>query len=479
MLYTIGMWKNYYARPFYLQDYENRQVQRTFTQSNGVVKEVIFTPAHGKMESWYKTEEFGEWLIQIAQDVLKDDWDLNEHLQKFAETKTRLLAASHSAAEVGRSGGSAKELLASYDAMMNAYDGFILYLWLPWGITEYLDKWFLEQLRAAYPKEADSMYEVVAHSPKAIQMQQMIERVWQWRLGLNGGRRDPKEMENIVAEFGYLAGYSATHSYWTADEIEHQAGEEGREQKQLEEAQQARQKAAQDMRALLARLHAENPLLEKVARVINEYVWLRTERIDLYKQSIIDSSSWFRRVEELFGLPFGASVHMTTAELRGALQDGPVVPLEELERRMSCGYVAHITAHGTTVISDPEEQKQFIAKYLGVQDWSTQTEVRGQVACKGIVRGRARVMFNTNENDAMQTGEVLIANMTHPDYMPAIRKAAAIVTDEGGIVCHAAVISRELKIPCVIGAQNATRIFATGDMVEVDADQGIVKKILV
>ena len=67
-----------------------------------------------------------------------------------------------------------------------------------------------------------------------------------------------------------------------------------------------------------------------------------------------------------------------------------------------------------------------------------------------------------------------MASMTAPDYVPAMRMAAAVVTDEGGITCHAAVIARELNKPCIIGTKSATQIIKTGDVVEVDADNGIV-----
>jgi pyruvate,water dikinase len=65
--------------------------------------------------------------------------------------------------------------------------------------------------------------------------------------------------------------------------------------------------------------------------------------------------------------------------------------------------------------------------------------------------------------------------MTRPEYVPLMKKAAGIITDEGGITCHAAIVSRELKIPCVIGTKIATKVLKDGDMVEVDADKGIVK----
>ena len=65
--------------------------------------------------------------------------------------------------------------------------------------------------------------------------------------------------------------------------------------------------------------------------------------------------------------------------------------------------------------------------------------------------------------------------MTTPDYVLVMKKVAAIVTDEGGVTCHAAIVSREFNIPCIVGTSNATKVFNDGDLVEVDANTGIAK----
>lgn len=102
----------------------------------------------------------------------------------------------------------------------------------------------------------------------------------------------------------------------------------------------------------------------------------------------------------------------------------------------------------------------------------------GKSANKGIVTAIARVCDGAE--DAMKKvkrGDVLITGMTLPEYLPAMKKASAIITNEGGITCHAAIISRELGIPCIIGTKIATRVLKDGDLVEVDANRGIVKII--
>ena len=87
------------------------------------------------------------------------------------------------------------------------------------------------------------------------------------------------------------------------------------------------------------------------------------------------------------------------------------------------------------------------------------------------------VLRSSTQINKVKLGDILVAKMTRPDYVPAMRRAAAIVTNEGGMTCHAAIVSRELGIPCIVGTKIATKVLKDGDLVEVDAEKGIVKKI--
>lgn len=104
-------------------------------------------------------------------------------------------------------------------------------------------------------------------------------------------------------------------------------------------------------------------------------------------------------------------------------------------------------------------------------------KIRGFCAVKGKARGMVRIIFERSQLDKVLAGDILIASMTTPDFLPAMKMAGAIVTDEGGITCHAAIVSRELKIPCVIGTKIATQVLKDGDSVEVDANRGAVRII--
>lgn len=100
--------------------------------------------------------------------------------------------------------------------------------------------------------------------------------------------------------------------------------------------------------------------------------------------------------------------------------------------------------------------------------------VRGLPAAPGIASGKVRVLRDPEEGDQLVQGEILVAPMTNPDWLPAIRKAAALVTDSGGMTCHAAIIARELGVPCIVGAQTATTDLRDGMPVTVDGARGQV-----
>lgn len=104
--------------------------------------------------------------------------------------------------------------------------------------------------------------------------------------------------------------------------------------------------------------------------------------------------------------------------------------------------------------------------------------VKGLPASPGLVAGKAHVITDPADIDQFKDGEILVTLMTSPDWVPAMKKALAIVTDAGGMTCHASIVSRELGIPCVVGTKSrsvdATSVLKTGQEITVDAQNGIV-----
>jgi len=102
-------------------------------------------------------------------------------------------------------------------------------------------------------------------------------------------------------------------------------------------------------------------------------------------------------------------------------------------------------------------------------------ELHGITAAAGFAKGKVKIVLNKDALQRIDSGDILVTVMTTPECVPAMKKASAIITDEGGITCHAAIVSRELGKPCIIGTKIATKVLHDGDEVEVDADKGVVR----
>jgi pyruvate, water dikinase len=100
--------------------------------------------------------------------------------------------------------------------------------------------------------------------------------------------------------------------------------------------------------------------------------------------------------------------------------------------------------------------------------------IRGETASRGAYIGKVRLIKDASELNKIEQGDILVTKMTTPDMVPAMQKAGAIVTDEGGMTCHAAIVSREMGTPCIVGTEHATEILKDGQEITVNATHGIV-----
>lgn len=125
-------------------------------------------------------------------------------------------------------------------------------------------------------------------------------------------------------------------------------------------------------------------------------------------------------------------------------------------------------------VENQKKAYQNIGKHVKMSD----TFVEGTICYPGRVVGRVKIVKTLSDCDKVKKGDILVANMTTPNFISAMERAAGFITDQGGITCHAAILSREMKIPCIVGTSIATKVFHDGDRVEVDAYSGIVHLII-
>ncbi len=139
---------------------------------------------------------------------------------------------------------------------------------------------------------------------------------------------------------------------------------------------------------------------------------------------------------------------------------------QDVEWAIEKGKVYIVQSRPVTTIrgKEAEQEEEVEGKIL----------LKGLGASPGIATGKVKVIFSEKEISKVEEGDILVTTMTTPDMVPAMKRAAAIVTDEGGMTCHAAIVSRELGVPAIVGTKTATKVLKDGMIVTVDGEKGIV-----
>ncbi|MBI5225700.1 hypothetical protein HY994_00490 [Candidatus Micrarchaeota archaeon] len=244
----------------------------------------------------------------------------------------------------------------------------------------------------------------------------------------------------------------------------------------LQSAQSRHARTQEQQKQLLSRLQLDEKHTQLLL-VAQGMVFTKGFRKDALYPFFWRLEPFLKEVAKRLGLSLKQVRRLMPSEIPAALRKQAVVDADELNARFE-HYVQYIH-EGTREFFSGSEADTFMERIeLETHDASTEVrELSGECACPGVVRGIARLIESPSDMAKMQTGDILIAHATNPDIVPAMKMAGAIVTDMGGITCHAAIVSRELKIPCVIGTKVATAVLKDGDAVEVDANHGKVTKI--
>lgn len=202
-----------------------------------------------------------------------------------------------------------------------------------------------------------------------------------------------------------------------------------------------------------------------LVKATRENTYLKTYRTDLLCEVGFLAYSLFLAVAQKLGLSYKEFLNCTFREIKDFLQ-GKSINKKKIRQR----------SKNVIYIVTPNTEKIIIKKKPSLKTEKIRTnKIKGQIACLGTARSRVKIVKSKSDFKKIKMGDILVCSMTTTDYMPIFKKVSAIITDEGGITCHAAIVSRELNIPCIIGTKIATKVFHDGQLVEVDANKGTVQ----
>lgn len=235
---------------------------------------------------------------------------------------------------------------------------------------------------------------------------------------------------------------------------------------------------------------AEKKTLEKIAKnfskkeqktieAMQAIMYLRNYQKETVNECQHKSEAFLEKVAQELGLDMKLMLAFSPLEIYSFFKKKNIskVSLENIYKKRVKEFAVEYKNKKTLVKDNTKDIKKYQAMVREEIAKQNNQELKGSPACRGHAKGKIRVINNKEEIASFVDGEVLVTVMTSIDYVHIMKRASAIITDEGGITCHAAIFSREFNVPCIIGTKIATKIFKTGDVVEVDAQEGIVRLI--
>ncbi len=212
---------------------------------------------------------------------------------------------------------------------------------------------------------------------------------------------------------------------------------------------------------------------KKIVDKIREIIFVRNQRADFFHESGYHIRPLLSKVAFVLNVSYNNMLNLCVPEIVLALR-GKLDYKKNIEERKKNFLIYY--GLGEPVVLEGGEVEKFIENHSFLKRQNDdQKELKGKIAYKGFATGVVKILKTDADNVKVQKGDVVVAPMTIPSFMPALEKAVAFVTDEGGITCHAAIMAREMHKPCIIGTKIATKVLKDGDLVEVDANSGVVR----
>ena len=267
-------------------------------------------------------------------------------------------------------------------------------------------------------------------------------------------------------DFIWLNQYFLTGKPYTEDEVISRLRKLVEKDTELEKIKSKSKRDENQFNSLVKELNLSEDTV-KIAKVSQEHSFARDHFIGASARIYFNFYPLFNEIAKRIGLTYEDFINLKINEIFYFIDKR--IELDELKKGsgilLNNGKIEVYTGKDIDKLRDEKENIEGI------------TEIKGQIANKGYAKGRVKIFMGAYDKKEMQRGDILVSTMTTPNLSLFMEKAGAIVTEEGGLTCHAAIIAREMNKPCIIGTKIATSVFKDNDLVEVDAEKGIVRKI--
>lgn len=423
--------------------------------------------------------------LQI-EEKLESNPKFTEKMNRvFIESQKKLLDINKQLEKESLSKLTNEKLVGLYNQFCEAYKGLYAAFHLAVYIDSIEDKakgWLLDELKKiGQNKDFDNYFIKLSAwpEPSLLQKEELSLLGIAVKIKTKKGNTD-QLLDKHTVKFAGLPVVNDETKPWDKKYFQAQLGKlltkpQGKLMKDLMESHSYRSQIKKNQLTLFKELKVPQ-LIQNFFHLIGLSTWIRLESRNTFALSHYASRSLFREIGRRNNLTSEDIKWLIPSETKTLIFTGRLPSAKKLNERKFASVL--LFRNGKHIIFEGRKADKFIKKEVEeLPPLSIPDFIKGAIAYTGIAQGVVRLILSQKDVAKMQQGDILVARMTTPEIVPAARLAAAIVTDEGGITCHAAIISRELKIPCVVGTKFATKMLEDNDMIIVDANRGIVKKL--
>lgn len=349
-----------------------------------------------------------------------------------------------------------------------------------------MEKWFLDLSDwqfAVWPVAFGIVEEVEARVGKLPEGKKILEaistpyretKITKAKLDLlllaSRGKINDRSLASHARKYAWVPMYEFLDRPWRISHFRQQAKAIKSAHLDLAEYRAKRKAALLRYKKFIKSIHDKR--FRKKVEIAHISAYLKEMRDDYRRPGYYVLAPFWKELARRIGVSFEDTNYLTTRELVDILLKKAKPDRRTITARKKKYALA--LKNGKLLIYSGQQANKISEK---VKSKDLSSSLTGAVASPGQARGKVKIIYHQGEFKKFNKNDIIVTTMTHPEFLPIMKVAKAIVTDEGGITSHAAIVSRELGIPCIIGTKFATQVLKDGDLVEVDANKGIIRKL--
>ena len=414
----------------------------------------------------YITTKEHDRLRDAMYDRLK--WQgqayLSDYIEQYKRDNQAYLALTQRLGSISHASDTSHQLAERFSELIQWTNDHAHWLWSMEFLNPALGRYLHEQLQRIFPDwsstQIDEFITTISYFPEPLPFQTELNEIIEHRNTLTRG--DTDTLNQLFARYAWRNINTWDGRPWSFEEyqarIKALAADAGT-------AVTVAERRARIEQATQTIASVEDPAVRELLETVQAIIYLKTYRVDVFSMGWANVLPLIDQIVHQLNISYEQLLRCTSDEILAALEMNQ--PLGRSER-IALVRLNHSMHHYG------ESGYRTLVELLDPIDRPSSTVLTGQSAYPGIVRGIARVVLTDRELHIVQPGEILVANLTNPNYNCVFSTIRGMVTDEGGILCHSAIMAREFRLPTVIGTKTATKNIQDGDLIELDGDRGMV-----